>query len=250
MFSIRRTKWTKSGFQITSLGLVAALVWLLHQTQGAAIAEIYYLITAPFQPQPNSSQVITNARLQELNSRLLELEQQNQNLQKLLGYVQQQQKPAITAPVIGRNANYWRQQLIIGRGSAHGIKVDDVVMGVGGLVGRVVEVTPHTSRVLLISDYSSQVGVMLTRTRDMGYLQGGGSQEAVMDFLEKVPDVQVGDIVTTSPVSHIFPPGFPVGKVKSVNLNAGPAPKAIVELTAPLEHLEWVVVHPAKSVHQ
>lgn len=250
MFSIRPTKWTKHGFQIASLGLVATLVWLLHQTQGAAIAEIYYLITAPFQPQSDSSQVITNARIQELNSRVAELEQQNRNLQKLLGYVQQQQKPAITAPVIGRNADYWRQQLLIGRGSTQRIAVDDVVMGIGGLVGRVVEVTPHTSRVLLISDYGSQVGVMLTRTRDMGYLQGTGSQEAVMHFLEKVPDIRAGDIVTTSPVSRIFPPGFPVGKVKSVNLNAGPAPKAIVELTAPLEHLEWVVVRPAKSARE
>jgi rod shape-determining protein MreC len=81
----------------------------------------------------------------------------------------------------------------------------------------------------------------------MGLVKGKGSQIAVMEFFEKVPDIKPGDIVTSSPVSQLFPAGLPIGRVQSVNLEKGPAPEAKIILTAPIDNLEWVIVHPFES---
>ena len=78
----------------------------------------------------------------------------------------------------------------------------------------------------------------------MGFMRGQGSNRAVLQFFDKVPDVRKGDAVSTSPVSELFPPGLPLGRVESVNLDKSPAPEAIIELTAPVGYLEWVMVYP------
>ncbi len=244
MKTMRRPKRVGYGSQIILILVIIFLAWLIRNVKGGPIAEVYQLILSPFQPKADQVKLLTNAKIIELEARNRELERQNQKLQQLLGYVKKQQGEVIVAPVIGRSADYWWQQFTIGRGSAEGIKKDFVVTGVGGLIGKISEVTPNTSRVLLISDPTSRVGVTMSRTRYLGVIQGQGSNEAVMRFFEKVSDVKVGDIVTTSSVSRLYPAGFPVGKVKSVNLNTGPAPEAVIELTAPFSYLEWVVVHP------
>jgi rod shape-determining protein MreC len=82
----------------------------------------------------------------------------------------------------------------------------------------------------------------------MGFLRGQGSNRAVLQFFDKVPDVRRGDVVSTSPVSKLFPSGLPLGRVESVNLDKSPAPEAVIELTAPVSYLEWVVVYPEGTV--
>jgi rod shape-determining protein MreC len=228
-------------------GLILGTAWFLRQTQGAAILELYSLLVSPLQEDPSHSLVnqLTNKRIEELLARTQELEQQNRHLKALLGYVETEKQPLVNAPVIGRSADDWWQQVILGRGSQNGITKDSTVTGVGGLVGRVVSVTPHTSSVLLISNPDSRVGATISRTRSMGVIKGQGSQVALMQFFEKVPEVRPGDIVTTSPVSRLFPGGIPIGKVQSVNLESNPAPQAKIILTAPINDLEWVSVHPS-----
>jgi rod shape-determining protein MreC len=81
----------------------------------------------------------------------------------------------------------------------------------------------------------------------MGLIKGRGSQIAVMEFFEKVPDIRPGDTVSTSAVSQLFPAGLPIGRVQSVNLQKGPAPEATIIITAPIDSLEWALVHPFKS---
>jgi rod shape-determining protein MreC len=241
-----RRKWTHQGLQVLLVVLVLGVGWLLRQTQGAAIYELYALLSRPFQPDISSAdeQTIVNAKIQELQERLVELDQQNRQLKTLLGYVEAQKQPLVTAPVIGRSSDDWWQQLIIGRGSNHGIQVGAAVTGIGGLVGRVEQVSPNTSRVKLVSNASSRIGVTVSRSRSMGFIKGEGSQISVMQFFEKVPDVRPGDVITTSSVSSLFPPGLPLGRVQSIPSAQGPAPEAKVEFSASIDNLEWVLVHP------
>ncbi len=206
--------------------------------------EAYQFVASPFQTGPTQEERLTDARILELQQKLVELESENQKLQELLGYFKEQKQQGILAPITGRSNDQWWQHVTLGRGSKDGIKQSDIVMGTGGLVGRVVSVSPNTSRVLLISDATSQVGVVVSRGRHMGFIRGQGSNRAVMQFFDKVPDVRRGDAVTTSSVSLKFPSGLPVGRIESVALDKSPAPEAIIELTAPISHLEWVMVLP------
>ncbi len=115
------------------------------------------------------------------------------------------------------------------------------------MVGRITSVAPNASRVLLISDRTSSVGVTISRSRYMGFLRGS-ADHAVMQFFDKVPDVRRGDVVATSPYSQIFPAGLPVGRVESVNLTKSPAPEAVISLSAPISYLEWVAVYPKQKI--
>jgi len=165
-------------------------------------------------------------------------------LKKLLSYESANNlERAIVAPVIGRSADQWWQQITLGRGTSTGIKVGDIVTAPGGLVGKISSVTPNTSRVLLISDRTSQLGVTVSRSRHTGFLRGLSESQAVMQFFDKVPDVKRGDAIVTSTYSQIYPAGLPVGKIESIDLNKSPAPEAIVSFSAPIPHLEWAVVY-------
>jgi rod shape-determining protein MreC len=229
---------------IALLGLAVTAAWGVRQTQGAALFEVYNWVSRPFHANGSGQEQLISARTQELQAQLLELETQNQKLKELLGYVSAKKAKGIVAPIVGRSADHWWQQVTLGRGSKDGIKTDFTVMGPGGLVGRVVSVTPNTSLVLLISDPTSQLGVGITRSRNMGFMRGKGPNQAVMEFFDNVPNVKPGDVVSTSSFSQLFPAGLPVGKVVSVDLNKTPAPEAIVEFSAPMNSLEWAVVYP------
>ena len=239
-----RRWWERYGLQVLLVGLALGTAWGIRQTQGAGVLEVYQVITRPFHLDPMKAEQLSDARMLELQARVAELESQNQKLQQLLGYAQPDQSHSITAPIVGRSADHWWQQITLGRGSQAGIQEGFTVTAPGGLVGRIVSVTPDTSRVLLISDHTSQVGVTISRSREMGFLRGQSTTHAVMQFFERVPNVRRGDIVSTSTYSQLFPAGLPVGRVESVNLTKSPAPEATIELSAPIRYLEWVVVHP------
>ncbi|MEM8719865.1 MAG: rod shape-determining protein MreC [Cyanobacteria bacterium P01_G01_bin.39] len=238
--------WDKHGFQ-TILIVVALIIALwVKQTQGAFFDEVYYYLVSPLQSQSQLAleDRLTNARILELEQRLTELEQQNQQLKQLLDFGKQQSLSTITAPIIGRNRDRWWDKVTLGKGQQEGIEPGYIVMGIGGLVGRVIQVTPHTSKVLLITDTTSKVGTILSRNRQLGYIEGQGTSTVVMHFFSQVTDIKPGDDLLTSSLSKLYPPGLPIGKVKSTandnTVNA--AVEVEVELTAPIEILEWVAV--------
>ncbi|BAS58042.1 rod shape-determining protein MreC [Leptolyngbya boryana NIES-2135] len=243
MYELRRW-WDRFGipFTLATLGLGTAL--LIRQSQAGFVMETYQWLTRPFQSKPVAMDRLMNAQTRELQQRLIELESKNQKLEELLGFAKSKKAEGIPASVIGRSADHWWQHVTLSRGSNDGVKEGAVVMSPGGLVGRIIDVSPSTSRVLLLSDPSSRVGVAISRSRFMGYLRGKTGNRAVMEFFEKVPDVRKDDVVTTSSFSQLFPAGIPIGRVESVDLTKSPAPEATIELTAPINYLEWAMIYP------
>ncbi|MBD0388896.1 MAG: rod shape-determining protein MreC [Nostoc sp. C3-bin3] len=251
MVTIRRW-WDHKGLQIGLLALVVSSAWVLRQTQGELVLETYQAITRPLemlQSGPTREERLRDARILELQTRIVDLESQKTKLQDLLGYVEKEplgslaSRP-IPARVIGRSADQWWQQVTLNRGTNAGIQEGFIVKADGGLVGLVESVTPNTSRVLLISDLKSQVGVSVSRTAAKGVLRGDSSAEAVLEFYEKVPNVKVGDLVSTSTYSQKFPSGLAVGRIKSLDLKKLPASVAKIELFPPIRSLDWVAVYP------
>lgn len=241
--SIRRW-WHKNSSQFV-WGLVAlGMALLIYYTQGTLISEILYRVSSPFSYNISAEkeQLYGDRTIQQLNNQIEQLESQNQQLRAIVNYQNQSSKELITARIIGRSPDSWWQLLTINAGKNQGVEINDVVISVGGLVGRVTQVTPNTSRVLLISDYNSRVGATLNRTGYQGFIKGQSTQIGIMEFYAKVSDVQIGDVITSSSLSTIFPSDIPIGKITNVNLNKSPAPEAEVEFTAPLDFLDWVMV--------
>jgi rod shape-determining protein MreC len=225
------------------LGLMLTIAWKSREIQGTLLSELYYWLTLPWQPTIDPHSVLSQAAQWELKAQVTELQYQNRELKKLLGLTETLSTEAIPAAVLARSADSWWQQLTLTKGSQAGVKVGDIVVAPGGLIGKVERVSASTSRVLLISDPSSQVGVMVSRTREMGVLQGTGTQQSILEFFEKEPDVALGDIVVTSGLSSLYPAGIVIGQVRSIDLDASPAPQATIELAAPLGLLEWGLIY-------
>ena len=240
--------WDKYGFRTVIITAALIIAFWVKQTQAELLAEIYYFLVEPFQSQNQLvlEDRLTNARILELEQRLSELEQQNQQLKQVLNYTETQTVTTITAPIIGRSRDRWWQQVTLGKGRKDGIEPGYIVMGIGGLVGRIIDVTPNTSKVLLISDTTSRVGTVLTRQRQLGYIQGKDSSTVMMHFFDRVTDLQPGEEVATSTLSSLYPPGLPIGRVKSLKQGKESFSEIEVELNAPLEVLEWVVVQSFK----
>ena len=116
------------------------------------------------------------------SKRIVELENQNQVLQELASYQDTLPESVATAAVIGRSADHWWQHIVLNRGSRDGITPGYTVTGPGGLVGRVVAVSPNTSRVLIITDPTSRVGAKVSRSRAMGVIRGQTNNRVVMEF--------------------------------------------------------------------
>jgi rod shape-determining protein MreC len=123
-----------------------------------------------------------------------------------------------------------------------------VVSGPGGLVGRVIEVSPSTSKVLLITDLTSQIGAKVSRSRAMGVVRGQSNNQVIIEFFDKFPDAKVGDVVTTSSYSRLFPKDVPIGRIESLDNTRGTSPKAVIQLSSPLPILEWAVIQPFRPL--
>ena len=238
--------WDKYGLQTILVLLALAVALSIKLTQASAFAEIYYFIVRPFQSQKQLiiEDRLTNARILELEQQVMELEQQNQQLKELLNYAETRSEQIITAPIISRSRDRWWNRITLGKGNQDGIKKDYIVMGIGGLVGRVTHTTPHTSKVILISDTTSRVGATLTRNRQLGYIRGQDESTVIMRFFNQVTDIKPGDKISTSNLSKLYPPGLPIGKVKSQQITKNDTSEIEIELTAPIDILEWVNVLP------
>jgi rod shape-determining protein MreC len=252
MFTTRQW-WERRGLQVGLLGLAIGGAFFLRQTQGAFLLEVYQGIARPLemiQAKPSKEEYLRDAKVQELQAQVGGLQNQNQQLKKMLKYAEQPESKVNPTParVIGRSADNWWQQVTINRGSSAGVEEGDIIRAEGGLVGIIDQVSPNTSRVVLISDLKSRVGVNISRTGAQGVMRGAGSVEGILEFNEKYPNVKVGDVISTSTYSQKFPSGLAVGQIQSLDLQRSSGSIAKIKLFPPISSLDWVMVYPHPKI--
>ena len=126
------------------------------------------------------------------------------------------------AEVIQRDVIPNKKSLKMNIGSKDNINMGQTVMGINGLIGQVVEINSFTSKVLLITDSSSNVPAIVARTGQQVIVKGE-SQTNMMEiaFLKNEADVQKGDLIVTSGQAKRFIPSIKVGRVKDIVKNEG-----------------------------
>jgi rod shape-determining protein MreC len=115
----------------------------------------------------------------------------------------------------------------IDKGSRDGLRADMAIIAPGGVVGRVAVASARAAKVQLLIDRNAAAGVIVERSRAQGVVIGGGDERLRMDYVSEAADIAVGDVVMTSGIDGIYPKGFAIGRVESVEKN-GPAYKRIV----------------------
>ena len=175
---------------------------------------------------------VTRARLSEDNRRLRNAllvsgarqarlqvaAAENERLRGLLGAAERGGLDVQLAPILDIDLDPTRQRLILDAGSGNGVRLGQSVIDAGGLVGQIIEVTPTTATVLLITDPDHAVLVLVGRNgvRLVAYGRGR-SDELELSNIPLSADVKVGDAIITSGLGGRFPPGFPVGTVASLH---------------------------------
>ncbi|MDX2495347.1 MAG: rod shape-determining protein MreC [Desulfuromusa sp.] len=144
-----------------------------------------------------------------------EISLQNERLRKLLAFVDELDRPALPAQVIGEDASNWARTIIIDKGTQSGLRNGLPVVAAQGVVGRIIKIAPDSSRVLLITDASSAIAALIQRTRTRGIARGRG-EDLSIEYALRDADIQVGDLLVTSGMGGVFPKGLPLGRVKSV----------------------------------
>ena len=127
------------------------------------------------------------------------------------------------AAVIQRDVIPNKKSLKINIGKEDNIEMGQTVMGVNGLIGQVVEINSFTSKVLLITDSSSNVPAIIARTGQQVIVKGESQKINMMEitFLKNEADIQTGDLIITSGQAKRFIPSIKVGRVKDIIKNEG-----------------------------
>lgn len=131
--------------------------------------------------------------------------------------------PSVAARVTSTASSSFEMSVVIDRGTAHGLTRGLAVVSASGLVGRVAQVSRQRAVVVLLTDLRSSVGIRLTSSGEVGVARGRGGEEPLrVELIDPSVRVAKREVVVTSGLQQsIYPPGIPVGRVRSARVRHG-----------------------------
>lgn len=141
---------------------------------------------------------------------------ENQRLRRLLDFKKTTGYKTIAAQVVVHDLTGWFQTLIVDKGYRDGVAADMPVVNEEGVIGRILDVSGHYSRVLLITDQGSAVDAIDQRNRVRGILCGKDVNGCILKYVNANLDTEEGDLLITSGKDGIFPKGLRLGVVHAV----------------------------------
>jgi len=224
-----------------ALILSVGLLFADHKLDSFSSARLFLnSLVAPIQYAANlpsalmgwtSTSLQTRQHLLEENERLLRenlmlsgqmqqfdfLKQENGHLRALLGSVSGAGVKKAVAEVMAIDNNPYSHQIVINKGSLHGVFEGQAVLDEQGVVGQILHVGPTNSRVLLISDITHAIPTRNLKNNVQLMVSGTGSiAELTMEHVAHSTEVEEGDIMMSSGLGGVFPQGYPVARVTRV----------------------------------
>lgn len=180
-----------------------------------------------------SQHLLQEARLQKMAA----LETENMRLRELLDSSPTVAERVLVAELLQVDLDPFSQQIVINKGSRHGVEAGQPLVDASGVVGQVVHVAPYTSTAMLITDASHALPVWINRSGLRAIAVGTGSPGKLeLLHLPVNADVEPGDLLVTSGLGGGFPAGYPVGIVEKVDRN--PAESFATVSARPVAKLE------------
>jgi rod shape-determining protein MreC len=189
-----------------------------------------------------------NARLRDEVARLRvrlqqerALAQRARSLEGILELRASVELATVAATVIAGGASPDFRTITIDKGSTDGLRPNMAVIVPGGVVGRIVTPTARASKVQLLIDRNAAAGALIERSRAHGVVEGTGGGLR-MNYVSGLADVQVGDTVVTSGIDGIYPKGFVIGQIESVERGSGGFGAIVVRPVVDSSSVEAVLV--------
>ena len=244
MLSIRRISTNRWWHKKKNWLLFATFLFLIFVriSKGAFYKDFYYFISTPFWPVKFQKEIVLESIDQEYLIKLNLLKKDNIRLRRILSLQESSNDFHISAAVISRKPGSWWRQIILNKGSKDGVEIGNIVIGPGGLLGRINNTSLFTSSVTLITSPESKLGVWVDRIQINGLLVGLGDDYPSLIFYSKHADIKVGDFVSSSPASTLLPPNIPIGIVQSIDETLKSKKTAKISLLAKPHVIDWVKI--------
>lgn len=162
-----------------------------------------------------------NVRLRQENEKLrawyqtaLLLDSENKSLRKLLNVVGENDYEHVSGRVIADSGSAYVKSVMVKIGEKHGVKKGDAVLSGDGLIGRIIEVSSETSRILLVTDMNSRIPVVVEDTRQHAILSGTNNAFPRLIHVPQESKIADGARIITSGYGGVFPHGLPVGRAR------------------------------------
>jgi len=245
MLGIRRISTNRWWHKKKNWILFAIFLFLVFVriSKGSLYKDFYYFISKPFWPGQFQKEIILKSVNQESLIKLNLLKKDNIRLREILNLQESSKSDNISASVISRKTGSWWRQIILNKGSKDGVEIGSVVIGPGGLLGRVNSTSLLTSSVRLLTSPESKVAVWVDRIQINGLLVGTGEDFPNLILFSKDADIKVGDFVSSSPASTLLPPNIPIGIVQSVEESFRAKKTAKILLLAKPQLIDWVQIY-------
>ncbi len=188
---------------------------------------------------------LLQAKLQQFEA----LEAENRRLRSLLGSATRVADRAVVAELVEVSTEPFTRTIVIDKGARENVFLGQPVLDAYGVVGQVTEVSPHISRVTLITDPGHAIPVQVKRSGLRTILYGTGADDTVdLPFLTSSAKIKQGDLLTTSGMGGRFPPRYPVARISEVINDPNEAFLKIkaMPLARLSHHKEVLLVWPGK----
>ena len=169
------------------------------------------------------------------------LAEQSRMLQKLLDMKMETPLKTTAAYVIAGAASPDFRTATIDKGTSDGLKPDMAVISPAGVVGRIILPTSRAAKIQLLIDRDAAAGAVTERGRAQGVVVGTGTSLR-FDHVPGTADIKVGDRVVTSGIEGIYPKGFEIGQIESIERRAGEFSAIIIRPTVEFSSIEAVLV--------
>ena len=174
------------------------------------------------------------------------LAEQSRMLQKLLDMRMETPLKTTAAYVIAGAASPDFRTATIDKGTSDGLKPDMAVISPAGVVGRIILPTSRAAKIQLLIDRDAAAGAVTERGRAQGVVVGTGTSLR-FDHVSGTADIKVGDRVVTSGIEGIYPKGFEIGQIESIERRAGEFSAIIIRPTVEFSSIEAVLVVMTES---
>lgn len=164
------------------------------------------------------------------------LKAENVALKEILNVPQNIEAKFVTAKIVGTMISPFTSYAVIQAGENDNVKVNDIIRGAKGLIGRVTEIGNNYSTVMLINDHNSRIPVVTENSKTRGILARQDNNLKII-YLQENHNAQVGEVILTSGDGKIFPRGIPIATIVKVNDK-----EAFVEMLDDLNKIDFVVV--------
>lgn len=154
-------------------------------------------------------------------SQLQSLLQENRQLRNLLELPQRTEFSAQPVEILYAERDIFKRKLLVNKGADARVKIGQVVMDDTGIVGQVTRVYPWISEVTLITEKDHAVPVQIVRNGLRTIVFGAGdTSQLSLRYMPISSDIQNGDVLVTSGIDGVYPPGIPVAKVVRIERDA------------------------------